>query len=99
MSGWARTMDGWAMNLDGSDGLLVFALPRLELQSSHRGWRGVLLLPDGRRREWACAPGVSLVAAKASAVEAVRHLMAPPRGDEEIERGAPSPIATKGGPA
>jgi len=79
MSGWARTTDGWAMNLDGSDAALVFSLPRLELRSSPRGWRSLCFLVDGSQREVAGGSAESLVAAKASAVEQARGLLGPDR--------------------
>jgi hypothetical protein len=64
------------MNLDGSDGSLAFTLPRLELQSSGRGWRGLHFLANGRRREWACASVGSLQAVQLSAMEDVRRFTA-----------------------
>jgi hypothetical protein len=75
MSGWARTADGWAMNLDGSDGALGFSLPRIELRSGSRGWRSHLFLADGSRLEQASVGADSLMAAKASAVEQARGLL------------------------
>jgi hypothetical protein len=77
MIAWARTTVGWALNLDGSDGSLVFSLPRLELVSSSRGWRSLCFLPDGSRREVAAGPADSLLAAKALAVEQARGLVGP----------------------
>ena len=77
MSGWARTTDGWAMNLDGSDGAQVFSLPRLELRSSSRGWRSLCFLADGSQREVASGSADSLMTAKASAVEQARGLLGP----------------------
>jgi hypothetical protein len=47
MKGWARTGDGWALNLDGSDAATGFSLPRLELHVSPAGWQSVCHLPDG----------------------------------------------------
>jgi hypothetical protein len=75
MSGWARTADGWAMNVDGSDGAQVFSLPRLELRSSSKGWRSLCFLADGSRREVPGSSADSLMAAKASAVEQARGLL------------------------
>jgi hypothetical protein len=75
MNAWVRTTDGWAMNLDGSDGALVFSLPRVELRSSSKGWRGLCFLADGSQREWAGGSAGSLVEAKAMAVEQARRLM------------------------
>ena len=97
MSSWARTPEGWAMNLDGSDGALAFSLPRLELRSTGAGWRGLHLLADGRRREWVCAPEDSLLRAKASAVAEMRRFTEPPPGHHEGEPGPLSPPAATGG--
>ena len=47
MKGWARTGDGWALNLDGSDAAAGFSLPRLELHTSPAGWQCVCHLADG----------------------------------------------------
>jgi hypothetical protein len=75
MSGWARTTDGWAMNLDGSDGAQVFSLPRLELRSSSKGWRSLCFLADGSQREVAGGTADTLMAAKAAAVDQARVLL------------------------
>jgi hypothetical protein len=75
MSGWARTTDGWAMNLDGSDGAQVFSLPRLELRSSSRGWRSLCFLADGSQREIPAGAADTLMAAKAAAVDQARGLL------------------------
>jgi hypothetical protein len=75
MSGWARTTDGWAMNLDGSDGAQVFSLPRLELRSSSKGWRSLCFLADGSQREVAGGTADTLMAAKAAAVDQARGLL------------------------
>jgi hypothetical protein len=77
MSGWARIADGWAVNLDGSDGGLVFSLPRVELRSSSTGWRAVCFLAGGGRREWACGSADSLTAVKTMAVEQARGFVGP----------------------
>ena len=77
MSTWARTTDGWALNLDGSDGALVFSLPRLELRSSSTGWRSLCFLVDGSPRERAAGSADSLMAAKAAAIEQARALLGP----------------------
>ena len=47
---WSRTEFGWAMNLDGTDAASGFALPRVELRSSPRGWVCAYHLPDGMSR-------------------------------------------------
>lgn len=44
---WCRTRDGWAVNLDGTSAALVFALPRIELRASPRGWDCACHLANG----------------------------------------------------
>jgi len=77
VSGWARTADGWAANLDGSDAATVFSLPRLELRASTLGWRNVCLLADGTLRETLNRSVGSVVAAKASALEQAGRMLGP----------------------
>jgi len=77
MSGWARTADGWAANLDGSDAAAVFSLPRLELRTSTVGWRSVCLLADGTLRESSNGLMGSVVAAKAAALEQAGRMLGP----------------------
>ena len=76
MSAWARTAEGWAVNLDGSNAALVFSLPRLEVRSSAQGWRSLCLLPDGTLRERA-GSAMGLVAAKAAALEQAGRMLGP----------------------
>jgi hypothetical protein len=47
---WSRTEHGWAVNLDGTDAANRFALPRVELRSSPRGWVCACHLVDGTSR-------------------------------------------------
>lgn len=47
---WSRTEDGWAVNLDGTNAARSFALPRIELHSSPRGWTCACHLRDGTSR-------------------------------------------------
>jgi hypothetical protein len=63
MISWNRTLDGWAVNLDGSNAALGFALPRIELHSGRGGWTCVCRLGDGTSR--AVTVGVSSSAAEA----------------------------------
>jgi hypothetical protein len=77
MRRWSQTADGWAVNLDGTDAALVFALPRVELHSSPRGWRSTCHLADGRRSEWTL-PGLGgATAAMADALARAERLLAP----------------------
>jgi len=69
MAGWARTSDGWAVNLDGSDAAATFALPRLELHSGPRGWTGVCHLEGGASRELAIGHAGSAAEARRAAAE------------------------------
>jgi hypothetical protein len=77
MSAWARTAEGWALNLDGSNAALVFSLPRLEVRSSAQGWRSLCLLSDGTLRERAEGSIGSVLAAKAAAVEQAVRMLGP----------------------
>jgi hypothetical protein len=76
MIGWARTEDGWALNLDGSDAAAQFALPRLELRSGARGWVCVCLLPNGTSRR-STAPAGSVRAAQHALMAEACPLLAP----------------------
>lgn len=46
-TGWARTSEGFAANLDGTDAAREMSFPRLELRSGPAGWECRCLLPDG----------------------------------------------------
>jgi len=74
MTCWARTDDGWAFNVDGTDAAAGFSLPRLELHSSAQGWQCLCLLPDGRSHK-ACGPTGSIAAAKRTTVEEARAVL------------------------
>lgn len=47
MPRWARTADGFAVNLDGSDASAGVSFPRLELRAGVGGWECRCLLADG----------------------------------------------------
>ena len=47
---WSRTENGWAVNLDGTDAASRFALPRLELRPSPRGWLCACHMTNGTSR-------------------------------------------------
>jgi hypothetical protein len=47
---WTRTPQGWALNLDGS-AASKFALPRLEIEQSPKGWLCRCRFGDGSTRE------------------------------------------------
>jgi hypothetical protein len=74
MLAWARTGDGWAVNLDGSDAAAGFSLPRLELHSGARGWTWICHLPDGTSREHQ-GTADSIATAKRLAVEQARGML------------------------
>lgn len=78
MIAWARTSDGWAMNLDGSDASRSFALPRLELHAGPGGWTGVCHLPDGTSRPASIGAAPTAVAAKRAVVEDAIRTLGPP---------------------
>lgn len=77
MGKWARTAEGWAVNLDGSDAAAVFSLPRVEVRSSSQGWRLLCFLADGTQRERAGGSLGSAVAAKAAAIGDAGRLLGP----------------------
>jgi hypothetical protein len=74
MISWKRTLDGWAVNLDGSDAANRFALPRIELHSGPHGWTCVCLLTDGTSRPVAVGTSSNAVTAKRAGVEALLAL-------------------------
>ncbi len=65
---WHRTLDGWAVNLDGSDAARTFALPRIELHSGPRGWTCVCQLADGTSRQVPVTRSSSAAEAKRAGV-------------------------------
>jgi hypothetical protein len=67
---WARTPSGWALNLDGSSPA-GFALPRLEIEQSPRGWLCRCRFADGSSREQLDDSG-SIAVAKRTAAELAR---------------------------
>lgn len=74
MTGWVRTGDGWALNVDGSDAAKRFSLPRLELHSSAQGWECLCLLADGRSHRTR-GPRGSTSSAKRTTVEEARNVL------------------------
>lgn len=72
MSGWARTPDGWAVNLDGTDAAREFSLPRIELHSGARGWTCVCHLEGGTSQPLPVRAAASAAEVKRAAVEAAR---------------------------
>lgn len=69
MLSWSRTEYGWAVNLDGTDAAKGFALPRVELRSSPRGWVCTCHLPDGMSRLVPLGRPVSVAEARRLAIE------------------------------
>ncbi|MGB8932956.1 MAG: hypothetical protein WCC48_17060 [Anaeromyxobacteraceae bacterium] len=61
---------GWALNLDGS-AATAFALPRLEIEQSARGWLLRCRLGDGTSSETASRAG-SIASAQRAAAELAR---------------------------
>jgi hypothetical protein len=78
MIAWARTPDGWALNLDGSDASRSFSLPRLELHTGAAGWTCVCHLPDGTSRPTTIGQVPTAVAAKRAAVDDAIRTLGPP---------------------
>lgn len=71
---WGRTSQGWALNLDGS-AASKFALPRLEIEQSPRGWLCRCRLGDGTSSELLNHAG-SIAIAQRAAVELARGRVA-----------------------
>jgi hypothetical protein len=77
MIAWARTNDGWAVNLDGSDAAVVFSLPRLEIRATGQGWRSLCLLADGTLREVVGGSMGGMQAARAAALDQGERMLEP----------------------
>jgi hypothetical protein len=71
---WCRTPDGWAVNLDGTNAVAEFSLPRIELQSGPKGWTCICHRKNGTMLKLQLGAGVSARAAKHTAVEATLAL-------------------------
>ncbi len=69
MISWIRTLDGWAVNLDGTNAAREFTLPRIELHSGARGWTCVCHLQDGTSRPVPVGPSTTAAAAKRAGIE------------------------------
>ncbi len=69
MISWMRTLDGWAVNLDGTNAAREFTLPRIELHSGARGWTSVCHFQDGRSRRLPVEHASTVAGAKLAAVE------------------------------
>jgi hypothetical protein len=76
MTGWARTAEGYAANLDGSDAAREVTFPRLELRSGPAGWECRCLLPDGSAADTRGRHG-STGEAKAAVIERARAVLGP----------------------
>lgn len=75
-TGWARTSEGFAANLDGTDAARGMSFPRLELRSGPAGWECRCLLPDGTAVAAQGRHG-STSEAKAAIVERARSVLGP----------------------
>ncbi len=69
MTAWARTEDGWAVNLDGTDAAREYALPRIELHAGAQGWTCECHLPDGTTRALALGRASTSAEARRAAIE------------------------------
>jgi hypothetical protein len=69
MISWMRTLDGWAVNLDGTNAAREFTLPRIELHSGAGGWTAVCHFEDGTSRRLLVGHASTAAAAKLAAVE------------------------------
>ncbi len=77
MTSWMRTLDGWAVNLDGTNAARQFTLPRIELHSSVQGWTSVFHFEDGTWRRLSVERASTVVAAKLAAVEEAQLALGP----------------------
>jgi hypothetical protein len=87
---WARTTDGFAANLDGTDAAREFSFPRLELHSGPAGWEGRCLLPNGTALDLPVGHA-STNAAKAALVAHAREALGPAHA-AALQALAPSPV-------
>jgi hypothetical protein len=78
MTSWARTADGWAVNLDGTDAAREYSLPRVELHSGPHGWTCECHLPGGNTQPLAIGSPEGLAAAKRAAIEAALAALGAP---------------------
>ena len=76
MTGWTRTTEGFAVNLDGTDAAREVTFPRLELRSGPAGWECRCLLPDGTAVDAHGRHG-STAEAKATVVARARSILGP----------------------
>jgi hypothetical protein len=74
---WARTDDGWAVNLDGTDAAGEFRLPRIELHSGSAGWTCICYRQNGTSLKVSLGAAPSAPAAKHVAAEAMLALGTP----------------------
>jgi hypothetical protein len=71
---WAKTPDGWAVNLDGTNASAQFSLPRIELHSGPSGWTCVCHLQDGKSLKVPLGAASSAQTARRAAAEAMLAL-------------------------
>lgn len=74
MISWFKTVDGWAVNLDGSNAAGEFRLPRIELHSGPKGWTCICHRQNGTSLKLPLGAGASAPAAKHAAAEAMLAL-------------------------
>jgi hypothetical protein len=74
---WCRTLEGWALNLDGTDAAHAFSLPRVELHAGPAGWTCICHRSNGTSVKLPLGIGPSAQAAKRAATEAMLALGTP----------------------
>jgi hypothetical protein len=74
---WCRTLEGWAVNLDGTNAAHAFSLPRIELHSGPAGWTCICHRPNGTSVKLPLGTGPTAQAAKHAAAEAMLALGTP----------------------
>lgn len=74
MISWHRTLDGWAVNLDGTNATVAFSLPRIELHSGPGGWTCICHRQNGTSVKLPLGAGTGAPVAKHAAAEAMLAL-------------------------
>ncbi len=77
MISWCKTLEGWAVNLDGTNAAHAFSLPRIELHASPAGWTCICHRSNGTSVKLPLGTGPSAQAAKRAAAEAMLALGTP----------------------
>jgi hypothetical protein len=74
---WCRTLEGWALNLDGTNAAHAVSLPRVELHSGPAGWTCICHRANGTTVKLPLGVGATAQVAKRAAAEAMLALGTP----------------------